>query len=63
MSDIVVKMKDGSERKFLHEGRPGGSYSKSLKLENGFAVIQDEYYRRTIIPAADIAEITEWPNR
>lgn len=59
MSNIVVKMKDGTERKFLHKGRPGGSYTNRLKLENGFAVIEDEYYERTIIPSGDIAEIIE----
>jgi len=63
MANIVVHMKDGNERKFLHEGRAGGSYTKHLKLEGAFAVIEDEYYRRTIIPAQDIREIIETPTR
>ncbi len=63
MSDIKIIMKDGSVREFLHEGRVGGSYSKSLKLENGFAVITDEWYKKTVIPASDIAEIEERPLR
>lgn len=63
MSDITVKMKDGSVRQFKHTGRAGGSYSKSLKLENGFAVIEDEYGKKTIIPANDIVEIVEEPGR
>ncbi len=61
MSNIIVKMKDGNERKFMHEGRAGGSYTKSLKFEGAFAVITDEYHQRTAIPAADIAEIIETP--
>jgi hypothetical protein len=56
-------MKDGTKREFLHEGRSGGSYTKRLTLENGFAVITDEYYARTVIPANDIAEIKEYPER
>ena len=63
MSNIVVKMKDGTERKFMHEERPGGSYTKKLKLEGVFAVIEDEYQKRTCIPAADIIEIIETPAR
>ena len=63
MSSIQVTMKDGTLREFPHEGRPGGSYTKTLKLENGFAVIEDEWGKRTVIPAGDIAEITERPNR
>jgi hypothetical protein len=63
MSNITVKMKDGTIREFQHVGRAGGSYTKSLKLENGFAVIEDEYYNRTVIPAEDIAEIKETPTR
>lgn len=61
MSNITFKMKDGTVRKFEHEGRSGGSYTKTLKLENGFAVVTDEYHKRTVIPATDIAEIIETP--
>lgn len=63
MSDIIIKMKDGSVKQFKHEGRAGGSYSKSLKLENGFAIVEDEYGKKTIVPANDIAEIIEEPGR
>lgn len=56
-------MKDGNVREFKHEGRSGGSYTKRLKLENGFAVIEDEYYTKTIIPAGDIEEIIEKPHQ
>lgn len=63
MSSIVVTMKDGSVRKFPHEGRPGGSYTKTLEYEGAFAIVVDEYGRRTIIPTADIKEIVEHPVR
>jgi len=63
VSNITVKMKDGTVRKFLHEGRSGGSYTKSLTFDGAFAIIKDEYYNRIAIPAADIAEITETPER
>lgn len=63
MSSITIKMKDGSERKFKHEGRPGGSYTKKLKFEGAFAVVEDEYGNRTAIPAADIVEVSETPVR
>jgi hypothetical protein len=54
-------MKNGTKRYFPHEGRAGGSYTKSLSLEGAFAVVTDEYYRKTVIPAADIEEIIEEP--
>ena len=63
MSSITVKMKDGTVREFPHEGRAGGSYSKSVKYEGAFVVIQDEYYKRTAIPASDVAEVIEIPER
>ena len=63
MSNIVMKMKDGTVRQFKHEERPGGSYTKKLKAEGAFAVVTDEYERKTYVPAADIAEIVETPTR
>jgi hypothetical protein len=63
MSNITVAMRDGSTREFKHEGRPGGSYTKTLSYEPGFAVITDEYGTRTAIPTDLIAEIKEYPTR
>ncbi len=63
MSSIVIKMRDGSERRFPHEGRGGGSYTKHLRYEPGFVVIIDEYNHQTAIPAELIAEISETPVR
>lgn len=63
MSDIRIRFKDGSVREFKHEGRPGGSYTKKLKLKEGFAVVEDEYGKCTVFPSHDIAEIEETPTR
>ena len=57
MTSITVTMKDGTVREFPHKGRPGGSYTKKLKLEVGFVVIIDEYGDQTVIPAADVKEV------
>lgn len=61
--NIKIKMKDGTVRDFKHEGRPGGSYTKTIRYEPGFVVITDEWYNETIIPSDDIAEITTTPVR
>ena len=61
MSDIKIKFRDGTEREFKHEGRPGGSYTKSLSYEGAFVVVTDEYYKRTAFPAELIAEVIERP--
>jgi hypothetical protein len=61
--DIILKMRDGTERKFLHEGRAGGSYSKKIRYEPGFVVVTDEYYRETAIPADLILEVITKPDR
>lgn len=62
MTDIFVKMKDGTVREFLHEGRAGGSYSKSVRYKGGFAIITDEWYNETAIPQADISEVNVLSN-
>lgn len=63
MASIYVKMKDGTERQFEHQGRAGGSYTKTAKYEGAFLVIEDEYYQQIAIPAADIAEVRVVPIR
>lgn len=63
MSNILFKMKDGTERRFDHKERAGGSYTKTLSIEGGCAVVTDEYYERTLIPLDLIAEIKESPTR
>lgn len=62
MANITVKMKDGTVKEFKHEGRAGGSYTKTLKYDGAFAVITDEWGGATAIPAADIQEIRTKPH-
>lgn len=57
MASITVIMKDGTKKEFPHQGRAGGSYTKTIKYEGGFAIIQDEWYNETAIPSSDIAEV------
>lgn len=61
MANITVKMKDGTIKEFKHEGRAGGSWTKSVKTENGFIIITDEWEKQTIIPAQDIIEVISEP--
>ena len=63
MASITVKMRDGTTREFPHKGRAGGSYTKRLKLEGAFAVVEDEYGNRTAIPAMFIDEVVEKNDR
>lgn len=59
MNDIIVKMKDGTVRQFLHEGYKGKT--KDVRTEGVFLVITDEFQKRTMIPAADILEVEVIP--
>jgi hypothetical protein len=56
MSNITIRMRDGSVKEFPHKGRAGGSYTKSLRHEPGFVVITDEWYTETALPTEMIAE-------
>ena len=57
MANIIVKMKNGEVKNFLHEGRAGGSYTKSIRYKDGFAIITDEWNNETAIPSNDIEAI------
>jgi len=57
MAEIIVLMKDGEKKIFPEESRPGGSYVNLVKYEGCFAIIQDVWGNKTVIPAADIKEI------
>lgn len=59
MTDITVKMKDGTIREFPHKGRAGGSYTKKVSYEGAMVIIEDEWYKRIAIPVNDIAEVIE----
>ena len=63
MPHITIKFKDGAVREFKQETRPGGSYSNSVKYDNGFVVVTDVWGKRTAFPAEMIAEVEETPDR
>ncbi len=57
MASIYVKMKNGTTKSFPHEGRAGGSWTKSIRYEGAFAIIKDEWDNETAIPVNDIEEV------
>ena len=59
MPSITLIRKDGKTQRFEERGRAGGSYSMRLSFEGVFAVVTDEYGKRTAIPAEDIQQIEE----
>jgi hypothetical protein len=63
MASITITMKDGTIRSFPHEGRAGGSYTKSVRYEGGFVIVTDEWYKETAIPAEDVREVVKTSER
>ena len=63
MANITITMKDGEVKKFPHEGRPGGSYTKKVRYEGAFVVITDEWGKEIAIPAEDVKQVEVEPNR
>lgn len=63
MASITVKLKDGTVRQFPHKGRAGGSWTKTIRYEGAFAIIQDEWQMEVAIPANDVREIIVEPER
>ncbi len=59
MPSVTVVRKDGTRKRYEERGRAGGSYSMTLTLEGSFAVVTDEWGKRTAIPAEDIFEIEQ----
>jgi hypothetical protein len=57
MPDITIKFKDGTERKFEDRGRPGGSWSNSVKYEGAFVIVKDCWGKTNAFPAADVVEV------
>jgi len=61
VANVAVKKKDGTTREFRHKGRPGGSYTVTVRYEGAFVIVTDEYGREVAIPAVDITEVTTEP--
>jgi hypothetical protein len=57
MKNITIVLKDGRKIEHKHTGRPGGSYSKSVRYEVGFVVVVDEYGNEVAYPSTEVAEI------
>ena len=62
MAKITIKFKNGAERIFPDERRPGGSYSNSIRFEGGFTIVKDVWDNSFCFPSSDIEEITERPS-
>jgi hypothetical protein len=63
MSSITVKFKDGTKREFPHEGRAGGSYTKTVSYEGGAVIITDEWHNRVAFPLESVSEVVEEATR
>lgn len=63
MSRVTIKLKDGTVRDFADKGRAGGSWSTSVSFEGSFVIVKDEWGKRTVFPAADVAEVVDNPER
>lgn len=60
---VIITFKDGTQRQFHEVGRPGGSYTISVKYQDAFVIVTDEYGQTTAFPSADIRQVetTERP--
>lgn len=63
MANIRIILKDGTVRRYDHEGRPGGSYTKTVRYEGAFVIVRDEYDSEVAFPAADVKEVQVNPHR
>ena len=59
MPNITLTRKDGTTQKFEERGRSGGSWVMTLTFKDSFAIITDEWGKKTAIPSEDIKEIVE----
>lgn len=63
MASIRITFRDGSVRDFPHEGRAGGSYTKSVRYEGQFVIVRDEWHKETAFPVSDVKEVESTPER
>lgn len=57
-TSVIVHLRDGSKREFPHQGRPGGSYTNSVRYEGQFAIVRDPWDNDTAFPM-DVVERVE----
>lgn len=63
MANVEIKFKDGTVRKFDHEGRAGGSWTKKVRYEGAFVIVEDEWGNEIGSPADSVAEVKMTPHR
>lgn len=63
MQSIVLKFVDGTERRFDHKGRSGGSYTIGVKYEGAFVIVTDEWGASSAFPSERVAEVQAKPLR
>lgn len=61
--NIKITMKDGEVKNFPHTGRPGGSWTKTVRYEGAFVIVTDEWEQEIAIPVADVKQVETWPNQ
>jgi hypothetical protein len=63
MASIIVHMKDGTIKRWVGEGRAGGSWTNSIQYKETYVIIEDLWGVKTALPIEDIKEIIERPSR
>jgi hypothetical protein len=63
MSSITIHLRDGTKAEHKHTGRAGGSYTKTVRYEGGFAIVTDEWGAETAYPESLIAKVETAPTR
>ncbi len=54
---IRIEFRDGTIREFKHEGRAGGSWTKTIEFKDGWATVTDEYGNRFTYPESTIRSV------
>jgi hypothetical protein len=62
VKEIHIKLRSGETRKFLEVGRPGGSWTISVRYEGGMVIISDEWGKEIAIPQELVAEVETFPD-
>jgi hypothetical protein len=57
--NIRITFKDATVRVYNHQGRAGGSYTKTLILKEGWAKVVDEWNNVEAFPADTIVKVEE----
>jgi hypothetical protein len=61
MRTVTIKFKDGTMREFIERGRPGGSWSMTVRYEGLFVIVKNEWGLENAFPASDVVEVINTP--